>query len=273
MAATVLTRGTIIEMLTEALAPLDYVTGFWEGGAAASHRLDPWSDIDLYVVVDDGKVPEAFGAIETALRGLSPIRLKYEVPHPPESGIAQAFYRLERASEFLLVDLAILKQSAPDKYLERELHGEAVFYINRDGALTIPPLDAEPFAAKLLERKERLRARLEIFGPFVEKEIHRGNWLEVLDLYRVLVLGSLIEILRMRHRPAHYAFGIRYVHSELPADSVQRLERLAFVRDADDLRAKIPEALRWFREAIEQVRETEIRERLRSQVDAPAGAN
>lgn len=268
MAAAVLTRETIVEKLTETLAPLDYVAAFWEGGAAASRRLDPWSDIDLYVVVDDAKIPEAFEAIEKALRALSPIRQKYEVPHPPEPGIAQAFYRLERASEFLLVDLAILKRSAPDKYLEREIHGEAVFHINRDGAVVIPPLDADAFVAKLLERKERLRARLELFGPFVQKEIHRGNWLEVLDLYRVLVLGSLIEVLRMRHRPAHYAFGMRYVHSELPADAVRRLERLAFVRDAEDLLRKVPDALQWFREEIDEIREGEVRDRLRSQVGA-----
>ena len=48
-----LTRERVIQTLVVALKPLDYVHAFWEGGAAALNRIDEWSDIDLYLDVDD----------------------------------------------------------------------------------------------------------------------------------------------------------------------------------------------------------------------------
>jgi len=59
-----LTRKQIIEALAEALKPLDYVHAFYEGGAAAFNRIDEWSDLDLYLVVDEEKVNETFVAVE-----------------------------------------------------------------------------------------------------------------------------------------------------------------------------------------------------------------
>jgi len=91
-------------------------------------------------------------------------------------------------------------------------------------------------------------ARFEMFAPFVTKELERGNTLEALDYYRAFVLNPLVEVLRMRHGPLHYSFGTRYVHRELPGEVIARLERLAYVADAVDLRTKFAEGSAWFLE-------------------------
>ncbi len=254
-----LTREEIVAELTEALADLDWVDAMWEGGAAAYKRVDAWSDLDLYVVVADDKVEDALVAIEDVFSRISHIEAKFVVPHPPAAGIAQAFYRLETASPYLLVDLAVLKRSAPDKYLEPEIHGRAVFYIDKKGMGDLPPLDADAFVAKLMERLERLRSRFDMFGVLVQKELNRRNWMEAVDAYRVIVLDSLVEVLRMKHGPLHYNFRTRYVHKELPPDVVKRLESLFFVRDVEDLRAKYQEATGWFREVADSIREADVR--------------
>jgi len=113
-----LTRDVIIRTLVEALEPIDYLHAFWKGGAAAFSRIDEWSDIDIYLVVDDGKVDETFLAVESALRSLSLIKLKYEITQTSWPGVSQAFYKLEGANEYLIIDLAILTLSASDKFLE-----------------------------------------------------------------------------------------------------------------------------------------------------------
>src|SRR3989454_1304243 len=259
---TPLTRDSIIRALTSELRPLPYVHAFWEAGAAAFNRVDEWSDIDLYIVVNDTGVPQTFEIVEKTLSGQSPIRLKHEVSWPDASGIHQKFYHLEGTSEYLLVDLAVMTLSAPDKFLVREIHGEAVFFFNKEGRVVIPPLDTEAFVRGLLGRRRRLAERMELFGPFVPKEIHRGNWLEALELYRGIVLQSLIEALRMRYGPLHCDFRIRYVYRELPPEVLRRLERLAFVKDPDDLAVKYPQALVWFREAIEAVDERQVRRQI-----------
>jgi len=266
---TTLTRDSIVRALTKGLQPLPSVHAFWESGAAAFNRIDQWSDIDLYIVVDDAAAAaETFLVVEKALAALSPIRLKHEVSWPPTSGIYQKFYRLAGTSEFLLVDLAVMTLSAPDKFPVREIHGEAVFLFNKGDTVHIPPLDAEAFVRGLLERRRRLAERMELFGPFVPKELHRHNWLEALEFYRGLVLQSLVEGLRMHYGPLHYDFRMRYAYRELPRDVLRRLEHLAFVKDPDDLAAKYPQAIAWFREAIEAVDERLVRHHIFESRDA-----
>ena len=240
--------------LRGALEPLPFVEALVEGGAAAWGRLDAWSDVDLNVFVEDGKFEETFVAIERALRTLSPIQHTFEAHWPPASAMQQRFYRLEGAGPFLLVDLAMLTRSAPEKYLEREIHGDNVVYFDKTGVTSVPALDRVEFDRKLRERLARLRDQTEMFHAFVEKELNRGNGIEAFDHYRASVMGPLLEVLRMKHGPLHHSFRTRYVHYELPPDVVARFQRLLFVSGPDDLRSKYPEALRWFREVARDLR-------------------
>ena len=263
MNKNMLTRDIIIQTLVNALEPLGYVNAFWEGGAAALDRIDEWSDIDLYLVVDDKKVDEAFLVVENALKLLSPIKQKYDVAHPPESGVFQAFYRLEGASEYLVIDLAVLTLSSPDKFLDPEIHGNAVFYFNKSDKVKVPLLDTKIMIGKLLKRLERLRARFDMFNNFVQKEINRGNYLEAMDFYRVLTLGSLVEALRMRYNPLHYNFGIRYVHYEIPLEEIEKLKHLFFVKDEKDLQEKYHEGTKWFHKIMSEINRKEIERSIR----------
>ena len=258
-----LTRDTIVQTLVNALEPLDYVYAFWEGGAAALNRIDEWSDIDLYLVVDDEKVDETFLAVEKALKSLSPIKQKYDVAHPPESGIFQAFYRLEGASEYLVIDLAVLTLNSPDKFLEPEIHGNAVFYFNKSDKVRAPPLDKKTTIGKLLKRLERLRARFDMFNIFIQKEINRGNYLEAMDFYRVLTLASLVEALRMKYSPLHHDFRIRYIHYEIPSEEIKKLKRLFFVKDEKDLQEKYHEGTKWFHKIVSEINRKEIEKLIR----------
>ncbi len=255
---SLLPRETLVRTLVAALESQDFVDAFWEAGAAAFGRVDAWSDLDLYAVVDDARVEDTFRVIESALERLSPIRLRYTPTHPPESGMAQAFYRLARTTDYQLIDFAVFKRSAHDKYLEPELHGNAVFAFNKRG-LRPPRLDLDGFLEALWARRERTRTRVELFACFVQKELNRGNLLEAIDVYRGLVLDSLVEALRMKHFPVHYGFKMRYVHYELPRPVLARLESLYLVRDAADLQAKYPEAVAWFRETVDSLDRTKIR--------------
>jgi glycosyltransferase involved in cell wall biosynthesis len=258
-----LTRDIILQTLIDALEPRDYVHAFWEGGAAAFERLDEWSDIDLYLVVDDEKIDETFLAVEEALRSLSPIERKYEVLHPPSLGLSQAFYKLEGASEYLLIDLAVLRPSSPDKFLEPEMHGKAVFYFNKSDEVKPPPLDKDALVGKLQERLDRLKARFAMFNSFVQKEINRGNHLEAMDFYRAYTLGTLVEAMRIKYNPFHYNFRMHYIHYELPSEIVKKLEHLYFVKDGKDLQEKYNEATKWFHETISEIDQEEIERQMK----------
>jgi hypothetical protein len=253
-----LTRDVIIQKLVNALKPLDYVHAFYEGGAAAFNRVDEWSDIDLYLVVDDEKVNEAFLAAEKALKSLSAIKQKLDVPQTGWPGVFQAFYRLEDASEYLMIDLCVLNFSSSETFLEPEIHGNVVFYFNKSGKIKPPQFDREALIKKVHARLERLQPRFAMFNNFVQKEINRGHFLEAIDLYHGLTLATLVEALRIKHNPVHYNFKMEYVHYELPSETIKKLEHLYFVKDAKDLQEKYYEAIKWFSRTMQGIDQKEI---------------
>ncbi len=248
MASRILTREEIVQSLRRDLEPLDYVYAFWQSGSVAFNRVDEWSDIDLYLLVEDEKVQETFANVEKSLTSLSPIEQKYEVLQNPFPGVAQAFYRMRDAGEYLIVDLAILKQSSPEKFLEPRIHGQSIFYFNKSNRVTIPDWDEEAWRRRLQERSKHLEARFRMFNNFIEKEIKRGNNLEAIDLYHALTLGTLLEALRIKYNPIHCDFKMRYVYYELPPEVLSRLEILYFVGSPAELEEKYQAASRWFTE-------------------------
>lgn len=258
-----LTRGVIVQTLVEALQPLDYVHAFYEGGAAAFNRIDEWSDIDLYAVVDDDKVNDTFLTVEKALKSLSIIKQKYDVPQTGWPGVFQAFYRLKNTSEYLIIDFAVLKLCSQDTFLEPEIHGDVVFLFNKKDKVKRPQLDRDAFIKKVCARLERLRARFDMFNSFIQKEINRGNTLEALDLYHAITLGTLVETLRIRHNPLHHDFKMRYVHYELPQETIRKLGYLHFVKDKEDLQQKYLEASNWFNEITLEVSRKQVEELVR----------
>jgi hypothetical protein len=239
-------RDMILDSVSRTLMPFGYVHALWEGGAIGYGRLDEWSDIDLYVLVDDDKVSEAFTAIEDALTSLAPIAIKYDIGRTPYPGVHQAFYRLERTSEFLVLDIAVVTRSAPDKFLEEKTHGRPMFLFRKSADLQPPVLDVGDLRDKVRKRISRLRLRMDLFPVFVQKELNRGHMIEAVDAYTVIVLGSLTELLRIRYSPVHYEFRTRYLYSELPMDVVKRLEGLYLIKDSKDLELKYVSARQWF---------------------------
>jgi hypothetical protein len=246
-------RHRIVQVIVDALQPLDFVYALWEGGAVAFDRVDEWSDIDICVDAEDDRVEEAFPVVERALKGLAPIELKYDVDFPKLGDYVQAFYRLKGLPRFMVVDFAVFRHSAEDKLLEPEIHGQSKFHFNKDGVVQIPHLDRSQFVSGLRKRVATIRKRFDMFGCFVEKEILRGNWIEAIHLYHRFTLGLLVETLRIGHRAARHDFGTRYIYRDLPPAVVKRLEALYFVRDADDLQQKYRKAEQWLLDAMEQV--------------------
>jgi hypothetical protein len=258
-----LKRQQIIDQIKAAVEPLENVYAMWEGGAAAFGRVDPWSDIDLQIDARDDAVEEVFGVVEAALAALSPVELQYRFPEPTWHGHSQAIYRLRHAGPFQMVDLAVLHHSNPSKFLEPEIHGQALFHFDKIGladasrGLAAPqagPLntfDPQAWQARLEERRQQLRLTFDLFQPLITKEIQRGNWIEALAFYQGFTLRPLVEALRIQYAPEHYNFHTRYVYYDLPAEFVQRLEPLFFVPDGSQLVSRHAEAQAWFYELLE----------------------
>ncbi len=249
-------RADVIAALRGALEPAQHVLAMWEGGAAAFDRVDEWSDIDLQVLCKDGHVEEVMDAVLSAVEKLSPVDLSFRMPEPTWHGHSQVFHRLRDASEYLLLDFVVMERgSGKDRFLQPEIHGRPRIYFDKESDLTLESVDPAAHAAILRERLSRHGVLYELFRPFVQKELNRGNTIEAIGYYHAVVLRPLVEVLRIARSPLHHSFHTRYVHYELPPEDIEKLEELFYVGDATQLPAKCNDVDAWFSELLGELAE------------------
>ena len=244
-------RVKIVDKIKVVLEPVDFIHAMWEAGAAAFDRVDEWSDIDLYIISDDDKQEDVFPVIETVLESEFGIDLKYIVPLPPGHFYLQRFYRLNGSDPYELIDLAVFKLGYPDKFLEKEIHGTAKFHFNKNNIIQVPELDNKKLDIIIQHRFEEIKVRFEMFEVMVLKEIHRGNFIEAFDYYKMFTLTPLVELLRIKYSPRHHNFRTRYIHYELPPEIVSRLAGFYYLQDLDDLSEKNKTASVWIKELLQ----------------------
>ena len=253
-------REELLAAMKEALEPLDCVQAMWEAGAIAFDRVDEWSDIDLQVAVDDDSVEDVFDAVDGALEALSGIDVKYRLPEPTWHGHSQVFYQVTDASPFLMLDFVVLKASAEDKFLQPAIHGTPYVHFDKTGVVTPEPFDAEAFAARLRDRVAEMWKLFELFKILTRKELNRNNEIEAVGFYHAYTLRPLLQALRILHDPTRHNFHTRYAHYVLPDDDVERLMRLFYVADREDLVAKRDEAEKWFCEVMSGIGDGPLRD-------------
>lgn len=267
MTVTESLRTQILSALREALEPHDDVLAFWEAGSAAMGRADHMSDLDLQVLVADGRVEDTRKVVETALLSLRPFEIAWEVPRPTFHGNWQAFYRLEGYDPLLLVDLCILEEKSPNKFLEPEMHGHPCIYFDKGGRVKPQYVPAAEMAAKIRGRLPLIEAGVELFHAFVEKELRRGRPVDALHFYLNTVVPRLVEALRTRYCPWRYNFGLRYLGHDLPADVYDQVGPLLYVASPEELLEKKLRALALLRQTLAEVKALDLEAELESRRD------
>jgi len=228
MEAASVSRQQIIDALREHLEERSDVLAAWLGGSDATGRTDGYSDIDLQLIVRDGTVEEILGAVHQTLETLSPIRIAHRLPEPTWHGHAQEFLQLRDASPHHFIDLLIIQESAPDRFLERERHGTPLILFDRGDYLIPPPLDWSAHHARMVSRFRALRARVSLFQVLVTRAIRRRRGAEAVVTYHSMTLGPLVELLRLRYCPQRFDYGIRYIDRDLPPEWREEIEGLAY---------------------------------------------
>ncbi len=228
-------RLRVKDAIVSTLRLRDQIVGCWEGGSAATGRLDEFSDIDLMIVAPLEEADAIFAAVEAAIANVGAISHRWHVDPPPFPDTSQRFYFLDGAPPFFAVDCVVVKPTAIAQFLERERHGEPQIQFDRTGQICALPLDRAALAARRARRLRQLHGAVPVYRALLEKELTRAHPLEAFGFYQAL-LRALIELLRMRYQPERFDYGWRYVETELPEEARRLLERYAFVANHDRLR-------------------------------------
>ena len=237
-------RARVVQTIVTALGRFgddDRFFAAFEGGSAATGRLDAYSDIDLCVVADPALNDALFAAIEDALQAIGPFSHVWNVADAPWPGFTQKFYFLDGAPPFFAVDCSLVVPETGRMFLEEERHGRAQVVFDPKHWIAPQRMDR---AAHEMRRQRRLvqnRAAWPVYRMLVDKELARGHPLDAYGFYQAL-LRMLIELAGMLHRPDRFDFGWRYLHHDLPPDLQATLTDLACAANLDALAARLPRA-------------------------------
>jgi len=200
--------------------------------------------------------------LEKAITTTDEIDLRFRVPEPAWHGHSQVIWRLKNASPFLFLDIAVMKKSSKDKFLQYPIHGKPLVHFDKIGVVQGDPVDPNVYLEQMKKRLEVLKTQFELFQVLVLKELNRGNDMEALSYYLGYTLRPLVEALRTKYTPWHYRFFTTYIYYEMPQEITRRLHRLYFVGDADALRKCREEAETWFRETVRAIDLEDLRKTL-----------
>lgn len=250
-------RARLRTTFADRLEQIPFCRALWEGGSTAWHRDDEWSDLDLMVLVDDGRIDETLSAIRAILEELGTVEHWWRLPEPTWHGHAQVFAMLREAGPHVIFDIVIVDPTAEVRFDERERHGEPLILFDKHGEVTAPPLDRARHAIELTSALERLRVTFPLFQGLVDKEIRRGSRLAAVAAYHALTLHPLNTLLRIRHCPDRFDYDLKYASVDLPPEVADRLEGLAFAADLEELATAHRRAVAWFDAVLAELAEND----------------
>ena len=235
-------REAIIAVLRGAMEARPEVCAMFLAGSDATGRTDAGSDVDACVIAADEAVESTLEAASLALGALAPIASRYRLPEPTWHGHSQCFYLLEGADPRHMVDLVVMRRSAPDRLLEPERHGTPRVLFDREGLVVPATLDRVGLRERMAAQLDALTARSVIFRALVPKALDRGHVAEAMHFYLGMTWRPLVDVVRMIHCPERFDFGPRYLDRDVPAEWRARIERLALAGSAEELREHHGEA-------------------------------
>lgn len=209
------------------------VFAFWLEGADSLGTVDEYSDIDVWLDVEDGKEEDTFAALCQSLREIGELDICQEQENP-DPKIRQRFYHIEGSSKFLLIDVCIQSHSREISFTNG-FEGEKVMPIfDKAGVIKFRDIDQSDFTQALDNRLNELEDAFTVRKIWVDKELRRERFLEAFGYYMEIV-ELLIEALRIRHSPTKHDFGFKHLSRDLPKEIVDRLSNLVKADSLEEL--------------------------------------
>ena len=244
----------IVSELKELYKENENILAVWEGGSAATGYLDEYSDLDLALITTDDTIEEIFKLTEQFLEKNYGISNKFRMPEPNWHGHSQCFYKLTESPKFFYVDMLIEKESAKNRFTESDRHGDSIIWFDKKNLIDPTPTPEKDIETKCKRHYHLMSTLLPFMEMDVAKQIKRGNAIDAISIYGGL-LNRMAALLNIKYRPHKFDFGLRYYYRDLPREEITFIEEIAFVKDLDNLKAKLPRAIKKYEKLIEELGE------------------
>lgn len=221
-------KNKIIETLKNQIQHLDSVHAMWLEGSLAEKDNDKYSDLDIWLSVNDDVLRSIFDEVDKALETIAQIDFKFELK--PSGELGHNVYHLAGMSEFLTLDINTQKFSRDVELREGIDLYETVF--DKTGIIRTVP--REPIAFDESEQLAQLIKFIDYTALSVKKNALRGKKIESREYYRN-ILVRVLEYLRKKSGIAEKAdFGFKHCYKDVPNDQITKLESFYFADVSDD---------------------------------------
>lgn len=228
----------IVEHLQKYLEERTDIHAFWIEGSVAQGHADEYSDIDLWISVDDDKIFTIYDDIEPILAEIAPIDFRYVVKNKGELG--HTAYHLEGMSEFLTIDLNTQGISREVSLVEGIDDAKVIFDKQNVIDFRVYP----PHDDILVEARERLDNYYKLISRSVIKSVKRSKPLEALYYYH-LILRYVTNFLRLNHGLREKTdYDLKHVYRDLSEAETKQLEKFYSI-SPQDVETSLPELEKW----------------------------
>jgi predicted nucleotidyltransferase len=222
-----------------------HVYALWLEGADARGKVDEYSDIDLWLDVEDGQEETVLLKLEQHLRDFAPLDMVYKKPafHPQ---IKQWFFHFANTSEFFILDVCVQSHSREAPFGP----GDPVKVLfNKAQVIRFQNVEQMNF----IEQAKAIQVEVSLYRVWVLKALKRKHWLEAISHYYDHILQSLVNVIRLRYTPDKFEYGFKHSDGDFPDDVVVRLEALTKPDSWERLEANLHEALVWLDTTVKDI--------------------
>ncbi|HXY18295.1 MAG TPA: aminoglycoside 6-adenylyltransferase [Candidatus Nitrosopolaris sp.] len=224
--------------LTNSLKQHTAVHAAWLEGSRGEGTNDEFSDMDIWVDVDDGREEEVYEHIESFLRKIGELDVDYaaNIAHPL---LRHRTYHIAGTNPFERLEINMQSHSRNFRFTEG-VHNIKVLF-DKDSTIKMERLNKEALEKELASRKRFLLEKIEFGELWVEKEIRRRKFLEALGMYNHFFAESIVELCRIKYSPYKISHGLKHIYTDLPQDIVRKIESIHQITSIEDIKEKITE--------------------------------
>lgn len=220
-------KDKIIDLLKNKLHENLYVHALWLEGSLAEKEQDEYSDLDIWLSVDDEKLHTIYADVEEILESLAPIDFKFVLKKNSELG--HNVYHLSGMSKFLSLDINTQKLSREVVLTEGiDIH-EVLF--DKSGVIRTAKRKILEFNQS--EELEDLIKFIDYSYLSAEKNAIRQKTLLAREYYRAILL-KVLEYLRKKNGiPEKVDFGFKHMFKDIAEAEAKQLESFYFAATTD----------------------------------------
>lgn len=249
-------RDMIINLIKDKFISMNEVHAYWLEGADALDAIDKYSDIDIWLDVEDGFEDMIFQIAEDELSKLGKLDFKFKVDHEHPK-IHQNYYHIEGTSEYLIIDFCIQSHSRDRnevKFVEGDILEFPKVIFDKSGVITIIKDDG-PIDVNLIQKIiNEIKSKYEQHSRVI-KYVHRNNYPEAFIYYLKYVADPLVQLVRIKYTPKYYDLHCIHISNHIPKEDIKWLEYYYQISSLNDIHTKTIEAKEICNKLIKEIEE------------------